>query len=170
MWTWWCAKARLLNTGRVLTECIAEGIDFVEPTCLPGRGTLIPVLCFVNGLFNERKLPHYGADFEFSIRTSRKGYRLVMSYEAAVASDVTATGIGGSRRRIPWSQFFRMFFTIRSKACLRYRYRFALLSVPWWALPTYLVFDSARVIGGAVRDQLLCGPHRKRANQESSAS
>ncbi len=46
---------------------------------LPGRGTLVPVEVFRRiGTFNRRRLPHYGADYEFSIRAKRAGFRLAV--------------------------------------------------------------------------------------------
>jgi GT2 family glycosyltransferase len=60
---------------------------------LPGRGTLIPVEVFHTiGTFNVRKLPHYGADYEFSIRARRAGFRLIVSHRARVYSNRRMTG------------------------------------------------------------------------------
>lgn len=155
MLRWATAKGWSLNTGRGLSECRNEGVRFVEPTFLPGRGTLIPVACFAQvGLFNERLLPHYGADYEFSLRAARAGYRLLMSYEAPVVSYVEATGISTSLEKPPWSRFARMFFSRRSPACFLYRWRFARLCVPRRLLPLFLVLDTARVIVGGLRDQV----------------
>lgn len=55
---------------------------------LSGRGTLIPVRTFRDvGLFDERRLPHYSADYELSWRARRAGYRLVCAADARVGTD-----------------------------------------------------------------------------------
>jgi len=52
------------------------------------RGTLIPVRAFRDvGLFDARRLPHYTADYEFSWRARRAGYRLVCAADARVGTD-----------------------------------------------------------------------------------
>jgi GT2 family glycosyltransferase len=57
----------------------------VRVDTLSCRGALIPVNVFKKiGLFNERYLPHYLADYEFFIRAHRHGIDLLMSYEAVV--------------------------------------------------------------------------------------
>ncbi|MCK9460562.1 MAG: glycosyltransferase family 2 protein [Proteobacteria bacterium] len=54
---------------------------------LSGRGTLIPVRALRDvGLFDERRLPHYSADYELSWRARRAGYRLVCAADARVGT------------------------------------------------------------------------------------
>jgi GT2 family glycosyltransferase len=61
---------------------------------LPGRGTLIPIEVFSEiGTLNSRQLPHYGADYEFSIRARRAGYRLIVSHRAKVYAKLDVTGL-----------------------------------------------------------------------------
>lgn len=149
---WFTAKWSSLNQGRSLQGCRAEGVQFVEPKCLPGRGTLIPVSCLHEvGLFDSKRLPHYAADYEFSLRAVRAGYRLLMSYEAPVISDVEATGIS-AKQHLPWRRLGQIFFSRRSPSCLLHRWRFAMLSAPRRFLPFFLVADTVRVIVGAVSD------------------
>lgn len=60
---------------------------------LPGRGTLVPVEVFRKiGNFNLRKLPHYGADYEFSVRAKRAGFSLIVSHRARVYAKLNITG------------------------------------------------------------------------------
>ena len=149
---WPTAKWWSMNQGRSLSQCLAEGTRFVEPSCLPGRGTLIPAQCIREiGPFDAGRLPHYAADYEFSFRAVRAGYRLLMSYEAPVSSDITATGIS-SKQRIPWRARCRALVSRRSASCLVYRWRFALLSAPRHMLPIYILTDTGRVLAGAFRD------------------
>jgi GT2 family glycosyltransferase len=157
MVAWTSAKWWSINRGRSLQDCLREGIRFTEPSCLPGRGTLIPVDCLHRvGLFDARRLPHYAADYEFSIRAARAGYRLLMSYEAPVISDVEATGIS-IKQHLPWRKLGQVFFSRRSPSCLLYRWRFAVLAAPRRVLPLSMAVDTARVLIGAVRDCLVGG-------------
>ena len=60
---------------------------------LSGRGTLIPVEAFRRvGLYDQERLPHYGADWEFSRRAQRAGFELLLDYRARVFSREGATG------------------------------------------------------------------------------
>jgi len=152
---WFTAKGGSAHTGESLKGCMGRGVLEVLPDFLPGRGTLIPVSCFRTvGNFDARRLPHYAADYEFSARAGRAGYRLIMCYEAPVYSEVESTGITTRHGRLPWGQFFRMFVSRRSPACLPYRWRFARMTAPRYLAPTFILADSVRVIGGALRDQL----------------
>jgi GT2 family glycosyltransferase len=152
---WATAKWGRLSARRSLRACREEGTIVTEPDFLAGRGTLIPVGCLRKvGLFDSRRLPHYYADYEFSSRAAKAGYRLVMSYEAPVYSHVDATGTTTRRGRLPWRDFAAMYFSRRSPACLLYRWRFARLAAPRWALIQFITLDTIRVVAGGLRDQM----------------
>ncbi|MDP2400847.1 MAG: glycosyltransferase family 2 protein, partial [Actinomycetota bacterium] len=107
---WVTAKGGSLHSGESLTSVCSQGVTTAEPDLLPGRGTLIPVRCIREiGNFDATRLPHYGADYEFSARARRAGYQLVMSFKAPVYSEVEATGVTTKRGRLRWDEFFRMF-------------------------------------------------------------
>ena len=155
---WATAKGGSFRVGESLKAVCGDGVVTAEPDLLPGRGTLIPVRCLREiGNFDSKRLPHYGADYEFSARAQRAGYNLVMSYEARVYSEVEATGLSTKRGRMGWAEFARMFTSRRSPACLLYRWRFGVRSAPWHLVPLYLVMDTARVVLGGLRDQLRGG-------------
>jgi GT2 family glycosyltransferase len=157
--TWGLAKWGMLGPRRSLRACIEQGFVMAAPDCLSGRGTLIPVECLRRvGLFDARRLPQYGADYEFSRRAARAGYRLLVSYASPVFSHVDATGTSARRGRISWRRFAGMYFSRRSSACLLYRWRFALLAAPRWAVVPYLVLDTIRVVVGGLRDQVTLEP------------
>lgn len=68
---------------------------------LPGRGTLVPIEVFEKaGAFNHRRLPHYGGDYEFTIRAKRAGTRLIVSHAAKVYArlDISGLSIPGGER------------------------------------------------------------------------
>jgi GT2 family glycosyltransferase len=89
---------------------------------LPGRGTLVPVEVFTQiGTFNRRRLPHYGADYEFSIRAKRAGFILAVSHRARVYAKLRITGLfPPDRPRISMRECLRLLCSKKSTANLRY--------------------------------------------------
>jgi GT2 family glycosyltransferase len=89
---------------------------------LPGRGTLVPTEVFRRiGTFNRRCLPHYGADYEFSIRAKRAGFRLAVSHRAKVYAKLRITGLyPPDRARISLAECVRLLCSRKSTANLRY--------------------------------------------------
>lgn len=155
---WRTAKWGSSNVGRRLEDVRAEGVTSVDASVLPGRGTLVPVECFADvGLFESERLPQYAADYEFSARAKRAGYRLVMTYEAPVLSEVEATGPSSARGRLPWGVFFGTYFSRRAPACLLYRWRYGWLAAPRGSRLAYIVADTVRVVAGGLRDQFSGG-------------
>ena len=71
----------------------------------PGRGTLYPARPIIDGHSVDTKhLPHYIADYEFSVRIRNLGYSIVCALDAHV---LTTTDWGNSRRRggLRWKLF-----------------------------------------------------------------
>lgn len=61
---------------------------------LPGRGTLVPIEVFSSvGTLDCRRFPHYGADYEFSVRARRAGYKLIVAHLAKVYAKLDVTGL-----------------------------------------------------------------------------
>jgi hypothetical protein len=89
---------------------------------LPGRGTLVPLEVFRRiGTFNRRRLPHYGADYEFSIRARRAGFKLAVSHRATVYAKLRITGLyPPDRSRISLTECARLLCSRKSTANLRY--------------------------------------------------
>jgi len=76
-----------------------------EVDALSGRGTLYPIpVLRRTGFLYPKLLPHYHADYELAARARRKGYRTLVSSEAAV---YTANDFGV--HRTPVSAWRRMF-------------------------------------------------------------
>ncbi len=104
---------------------------------LPGRGTLVPIEVFqLVGNFNEKWLPHYGADYEFFIRARRAGFRLAVSHRARVHANLKQTGIHLSdRASFSWAECCQLAFSRRSSANLYYYLTYVwMCSEPGWRL------------------------------------
>ncbi len=152
---WLTAKHKVLAVGEPVQR-LGESEDFLQVVdVLPGRGTLIPAAVIrAIGVYDSKRLPHYGADYEFSHRARRLGYALLISYRAIVYSSVRSTGINNRIQKIPWPAFLESYFSIRSSYNLRYRWNFAKLCCPKTTLPIFYLMDTTRVVLGGIRHQL----------------
>jgi len=152
---WFTAKYTNLADGRSYNDILREGSLIQKVDVLPGRGTLIPVEVFRKvGLYDFKRLPHYGADYEFSRRANMKGYNLLINYKAVVISDVQMTGLNNRVNKLKWRDLIRSFFSIRSTNNLKYRWNFARLCYPGWRFPIFYMCDTGRLIVGSLLCQI----------------
>jgi len=142
---WMTAKYRNRCKGKDYSA-ILERSSLIQPTdVLSGRGTLIPVEAFREIGLYDRRLPHHGADYEFSRRANRKGYHLFVDYRAVVVANVHFTGFGYGPKPVKWGDLIKSFFSIRSRNHLGYRFIFARLCCNWWEFPFFYAFDIFRL-------------------------
>lgn len=118
------------NSKKVLVRraysCFLLGFSTLIPPALPvfnriqpvistglivgGRGVVIPRNVFRSvGLFDEKELPHYGADNDFYIRCKSAGYRLYISTRAVVEVDSSQTTHASAIGRQSLGQFVSTF-------------------------------------------------------------
>lgn len=98
---------------------------------LSARGMLVPIETFWKvGLFSKM-LPHYTADYDFSMRTKRRGFTLVMSYEAIVYSKDRP-----GEKQFP---FWQNYFSRRSSSNIPMQISFALLDAPTLTLKLWCI-------------------------------
>lgn len=148
---WLTAKYTNLAEGREYNDILDAGSLLQKVDVLPGRGTLIPIKVFQKvGLYDFKRLPHYGADYEFSHRANMNGYNILINYEAVVVSDVKMTGLNNRVNKLGWSDLFRSFFSIKSANNLKNRWYFARLCCAGWRFPVFWVCDVGRVIIGSL--------------------
>ena len=139
---WLRARARRLNAAQYNYSGLAE------ITHAPGRGTVFPLRVFSSiGLFDHEGLPQYGADYDFTHRARRAGYRIYMNYDAKLYSHVDHTGSTAFKGRWSFRRLYGYLTSIKSPGCLKYRWRFARRNCPSPLLPSYIVLDTARVVG-----------------------
>jgi len=125
---WLTAKYTNLTESRRYKDILNAGSLIQKVDVLPGRGTLIPIEVFRKvGLYDFKRLPHYGADYEFSRRANMKGYNLLINYKAVVISKVKETGLNNRVTSLGWGDLTKSFFSIRSANNLTQRWRFARL-------------------------------------------
>ena len=114
--------------------------------CLSTRGLFMTWEVFEKiGGFYPVILPHYGSDYEFTLRARRKGYSLMTDSEVYVVPDLTKTGI----RKFKENKFRDEVSMLFSKKCTMnpvYWTSFILLASPARWVPLNL----AKVWGRAI--------------------
>ncbi len=110
----------------------AGAIDTTGVTTLSGRGMLVPVEVFQKiGNVDARRLPHYAADYEFSMRAARAGFRLAFSYEAVVRVNTAITGREGDLAApVGFGEALHLLFSRRSIRNVMDRLRFVASACP----------------------------------------
>ena len=111
----------------IYNNCFSDNIN-----CISGRGMLIPVKVFKKiGLFDAKRLPHYAADSEFSLRAGRAGFSSCVYQKALVYADASITGYQFSPfMRLTWRQAWQLLTNKKSKVQIRTKYYFVLLCSP----------------------------------------
>ncbi|HMV46842.1 MAG TPA: glycosyltransferase [Blastocatellia bacterium] len=89
------------------------------------------------GGFHPRWLPHYNADYEFTLRAYRKGFRLHVSPELQLVWDEKTTGFHRFDR-MPLAAFLRQYFSKKSLGNPVYHSAFVLLVSPRLRIPVHL--------------------------------
>lgn len=102
-------------------ETFFEGVDL-----LSGRGTLVPLSMVRRaGNVNAARFPHYISDCEFFSRLKRHGFRLGVTYEAAIRSHVDETGLSThASESLTLCQAWKALFSARSMDNVRNHWRF----------------------------------------------
>jgi len=119
---------------------------------LSGCGTLIPVEAFKQvGLYDERHLRHYAADYEFSRRALAAGFPLYVDKTSILYVHERESGLHLAVGERDLRALVRSFGDIRSATDLGLRWRFARRACPKRWQPTYIPCDYARVIVGSLR-------------------
>ena len=151
-------RNKLIEPGSKMNWLIAKEIKLnaekygyaglAEVTQAPGRGTVFPVGIFKTlGLFDYNKFPQYAADYDFTHRARRAGYNIYINYDAKLYSHIEETGLTSFRQKKSLFGLLRYLSDIKSPACLRYRWRYALNNCPLLLLPSYILFDALFIVG-----------------------
>jgi GT2 family glycosyltransferase len=153
---WRTTRSTSPAAGLTWSQAVERLAEAVPVSVLSGRGTLIPVEAFRRvGLYDQERLPHYGADWEFARRAQRGGFELLMSYHGRVLSREGAAGLQPSTQTLSWRMFVRAYVDVRSPNNLRYRLNFAYLCAEPAAFPLFLGVDLVRTVAGGIRRQVV---------------
>lgn len=150
--SWLTGSATAINPD---VDRLPNDPDVARLTHASGRGTLIPVSAFRSiGLFDEKHLPHYGADYDFSYQARRAGFGVYVCLSAGVYSHISETGMTTVRSSTFWRGLYQYLTSRKSPANLSVRWWFAVRNCPKWLLPSYLVIDLARITGSYLKYKL----------------
>ena len=121
----------------------------VEVTHFPGRGLLIPAGVFARiGLFDGDHFPQTAADYDFTHRARRAGFRIYCAADAVLRVHPEASGDSLYRRRKGWRNYYRHLFDIKGGGNLRVFFWYAVRNCPWVWLPVCLPVGMARRASG----------------------
>jgi len=125
---------------------------------IPGRGMFIPVNVFQKiGFFNEKKLPHYGADVEFTIRAKRNGINLSIDRAAILYSDTTVSGLKfDPSAPLSIKDAWQLLTSRKSKMQIATRWNYLMLCCPRKFLPKYLIVEFKQWMKILLRVNLWC--------------
>ena len=118
-------------------------------TYLPGRGLLIPKAVFDKvGLFDEKRLPHYLADFDYTSVARRAGFPVYCNYDAKLSTYPEESGQTLTRKQRSLKGYFNHLFSIRGGGNMLNFTHFALKNCPAPYLPYFLLNGYARRLVG----------------------
>ena len=113
---WPLAKSRFLLD--ILPSEEWKGLHRVS--LFPGRGLLIPRKVFESiGLFDQRKLPHYMADYDFTLMAARNGFDIYCNYDARLYTYPEEGGDSKIRKKKSLNAFFAHLFSIKGGGNLK---------------------------------------------------
>jgi GT2 family glycosyltransferase len=139
-----CSSRYLLDE---LTEDQRVGIHKVS--LFPGRGLLIPRNVFEKiGLFAEKELPHYLADYDFTQLARKKGFSIYCNYDAKL---FTYPDEGGDRKfheQKTFKNFYKHLFDIRGGGNLRNFTKYTFRNCPTLLIPISLTIGYLRRLTG----------------------
>lgn len=139
------------NTRRDLLAVLApaERHGLHPVTYLPGRGLLIPLAAIkAIGLFDEQRLPHYLADFDYTSVARRHGFPVFCNYDARLSTYPEESGQEQTRRQRSLRGYYQHLFGIRGGGNLVNFTHFTFKNCPRPYLPYYLLNGYARRLVG----------------------
>lgn len=122
-----------------------------EINCLSTRGLFLTVEDFMKtGGFRPRLLPHYGSDYEFTIRAKKRGLILTSDESVKLLMNEETTGIHGLKEK-SLRKYLKKIFSKRATGNPVYFSSFILLSCPAYLIP----YNLFMVWAGFVKQLLL---------------
>ena len=116
---------------------------------LPGRGLLIPLAVIeAIGLFDEQRLPHYLADFDYTSVARRHGFPVFCNYDARLSTYPDESGQEQTRRQRSLRGYLQHLFGIRGGGNLLNFTHFTFKNCPPPYLPYFLLNGYVRRLGG----------------------
>lgn len=126
--------------------------NVISVTHASGRGTIFPREVFRKiGIFDQKHLPHYGADYDFSHKARRAGFPIYVCKTCRVFSHIDATGMTMVRDKLSLKGFVLYFSSKKSPANLKVRWWYGWNNCPKALFPSYILLDLLRIVGSYFR-------------------
>lgn len=120
-----------------------------EVSLFPARGLLIPRIVFDTiGLFEEKHLPHYMADYDFTQRARNKGFKIYCNYDAKLYTYPEEGGDHKIREKKNMKNYFKHLFSIRGGGNLVNFTIYTLRNCPPADIGFALITGYTRRLGG----------------------
>ena len=151
------ATGKLTHTGTCIDWKSARfdgpatpaGLGLLEVSHLPGRGMLVPAPVFRQiGLFDAKRLPHYGADYDFSMRAKSAGFAVFCVTNARLYSHMEESGATKLFARRSPGNYLRHLFGKQGGGNLAVFTRLAWRHCPRRHLAGFLARGIAARVGG----------------------
>jgi len=127
-----------------------------EVSHFPGRGLLIPAEVFHKiGLFDAKHFPQAAADYDFTHRAVRAGYKLYCDYDAKLLIYPDASGDAQLRKKKSLRNYYYHLFGIKGGGNLKRFMLYAFRNCPRKYLVPYLTIGILRRVSGYLLDWFL---------------
>lgn len=124
-----------------------------EVTHFSGRGLWIPAQVFRRiGFFDDKHLPLYAADDDFTLRARKKGYEVYCNFDARLYSHIEAAANFENRKSYSLKGCFNHLFGIKGAGNVKNATIIAFRHCPKKYLPYYWLRMMAGQIAGYLRD------------------
>lgn len=118
-------------------------------THFPGRGLLIPTVVFKKiGLYDEKYLPHYAADYDFTFKAKKYGFEIYCNYDAKIFIYPEASGDKQNRLKRNLTNYYNHLFGIKGGGNLKNIYFLVVRYCPKHIIPLSLSIAFLRRIFG----------------------
>ena len=122
-----------------------------DADCFPTRGLFLGLEDFLDlGSFHTILLPHYLSDYEFTLRASRRGYRLTTDASVRLVKNEQETGIRARDLTSVWA-YLRSVLTIKATKNPVYWTTFVFLASPRRHLLGNLIRVWGRFVAGLLQ-------------------
>lgn len=106
--------------------------DVERVNCASTRGLFLRMADFFEiGGFYPRLLPHYGSDYEFTIRAHRKGFTLIVDQRLRLYANEQTTGYHDFSSKDTYARYVKRLFSKKSTQNPWYLTSFVALACPW---------------------------------------
>lgn len=163
---WLTASYRPASDPRRASEI--NGLQ--EVTHFSGRGLIIPAEVFRQiGLFDAEHFPQTLADYDFTHRARKAGFKVYCNYDARLLMRTMESGSVKLRMEKSWANYWLHLFGIKGAANLKYFTFYALRNCPKKYVPFFLSLGLLRRIFGYLLEWARESPLARKRNRQRHA-